>query len=296
MYFFSILHSCKWYNQNNIRKGVKQMSSFNDFSNYISEHAEVLSTEVVDSVMQKAQLEIPEWERERATNMYIELLEFFGQTLPEGGQVEVPLGLLDWSKKNAEIQVTSGSHLSEIVIRYPVTREVFSDIFTRLGVQFELSVTESMKAIKAINAMLDVSLTETIHAYERLSERHQAETRVELLNLSAPIVPVLEDVVILPLIGVMDSYRIAHIMNNVIPRIAEMNINHVIADFSGVLTIDDHVAQSIQQIGGTLRLMGIHVIIAGMRPDLVQAIVHSGIDMLETETYATVKHALESVN
>lgn len=272
------------------------MSSFNDFSNYISEHAEVLSTEVVDSVMQKAQLEIPEWERERATNMYIELLEFFGQTLPEGGQVEVPLGLLDWSKKNAEIQVTSGSHLSEIVIRYPVTREVFSDIFTRLGVQFELSVTESMKAIKAINAMLDVSLTETIHAYERLSERHQAETRVELLNLSAPIVPVLEDVVILPLIGVMDSYRIAHIMNNVIPRIAEMNINHVIADFSGVLTIDDHVAQSIQQIGGTLRLMGIHVIIAGMRPDLVQAIVHSGIDMLEAETYATVKHALESVN
>ncbi|WP_256204335.1 STAS domain-containing protein [Planococcus faecalis] len=152
-----------------------------------------------------------------------------------------------------------------------------------------------MKAIKAINAMLDVSLNETFYAFERLTERHQAETRVELISLSAPIVPVLEDVVVLPLIGVMDSYRIAHIMNNVIPRIAEMDVNHVITDFSGVLTIDDHIAQSLQQIGGTLRLMGIHVIIAGLRPDLVQAIVRSGIDMLDAETYATVKQALESV-
>ncbi|ANU26754.1 STAS domain-containing protein [Planococcus versutus] len=271
------------------------MSSFNVFSNYISENAKSLSTEVVDSVMQEASLEIPEWERERATPMYIELLEFFGQSLMEGGQVQVPEALVEWSKKNAELQVTSGNELSDIFIRYPVTREVFSDIFTRLSVQFELSIKESMQAVKAINAILDVSLTETLYAFERISERHQAETRVEILNLSAPIVPVLEDVVVLPLIGMIDSYRIAHILDNVIPRIAEMNVNHVIADFSGVLTIDDHVAQSVQQIGGTLRLMGIHVSLAGMRPDLVQAIVHSGIDMLDTKTYATVKQALESV-
>ncbi len=290
-----MLVDSKWYTKDNTRKGVKQMSSFNVFSNYISENAKSLSAEVVDSVMQEASLEIPEWERERATPMYIELLEFFGQSLMEGGQVEVPEALVEWSKKNAEIQVMSGSELSDIFIRYPVTREVFSDIFTRLSVQFDLSIEESMQAVKAINAILDVSLTETLYAFERISERHQAETRVEILNLSAPIVPVLGDVVVLPLIGVIDSYRIAHILDNVIPRIAEMNVTHVITDFSGVLTIDDHVAQSVQQIGGTLRLMGIHVILAGMRPDLVQAIVHSGIDMLDTKTYATVKQALESV-
>ncbi|WP_269148242.1 STAS domain-containing protein [Planococcus antarcticus] len=42
-------------------------------------------------------------------------------------------------------------------------------------------------------------------------------------------------------------------------------------------------------------MMGIHVIIAGLRPDLVQTIVHSGIDMLDADVYATVKQALESV-
>lgn len=272
------------------------MSSFNDFCQYISKNAESLAVEVVESVLKEMDLDIPQWEKEQAASMYTELLGFFGQSLLEGGNIEVPEGLIEWSKQNAERQVAAAGKISEIVIRYPMTRQVFSEIFTRLSLEFELSVVESAKATKGINAVLDVSLNETFYAFERLSEKYQAETKVELLNLSAPIVPVLDDVVVLPLIGVMDSYRIAHIMNNVIPRIAEMNVNHVITDFSGVLTIDEHIAQSLQQIGATLQLMGIHVVIAGLRPDLVQTIVYSGIDMLDTDSFATVKQALESVN
>ncbi|WP_238323376.1 STAS domain-containing protein [Planococcus antarcticus] len=226
------------------------MSSLKDFSQYISEHADTLSAEVVESVVQEMHLDIPEWEKEQAASMYIELLGFFGQSLLKGGQVEVPEALIEWSKSNAEMQVASGGKISEIVIRYPVTRQIFSEVFTRLSLKFGLSVVESANAIKGINAILDISLNETFYAFERFSERYQAEKQVELLNLSAPIVPILEDVVVLPLIGVIDSYRIAHIMNNVIPRIAEMNVNHVITDFSGVLTIDDHIAQSLQEIGG----------------------------------------------
>jgi len=272
------------------------MSSFNDFSQYISENAETLSAEVVESVVQEMNLDIPAWEKEQAVHMYVELLGFFGQFLQEGDRIEVPESLIEWSKKNAEMQVASGGKISEIVVRYPATRQIFSELFTRLSLKFGLTVVENAKATRGINAILDVSLNETFYAFERLSERYQAETQMELLNLSAPIVPVLEDVVVLPLIGVMDSYRIAHIMDNVIPRIAEKNVQHVITDFSGVLTIDDQIAQSLQQIGSTLQLMGIHVIIAGLRPDLVQTIVHSGIDMLDTDAYATVKQALESVN
>lgn len=272
------------------------MSSFNDFSRYISENAESLSAEVVESVVQEMNLDIPQWEKEQAANMYVELLGFFGLSLQEEDRIEVPDSLIEWSKKNAEMQVASGGKISEIVVRYPPTRQVFSEIFTRLSVQFGLTVTENAKAARGIDAILDASLTETFFAFERLSERYQAEAQTQLLDLSAPIVPVLDDVVVLPFIGVIDSYRIAHIMDNVIPRIAEMNVNHVIADFSGVLTIDAHIAQSIQQMGSILQLMGIHIIIAGLRPDLVQTIVHSGIDMLETDAYATVKQALESVS
>lgn len=271
------------------------MSALKDFSQYISKHAELLSAEVVESVVREMNLNISELEKQQANLMYIELLGFYGHSLLEGDRIQVPESLLEWSKKNAEMQVASGGKISEIVIRYPITRQIFSEIFTRLSLQFGLSVVETSKSIKGINAILDVSLNETFYAFERFSEKYQAEKQVELLNLSAPIVPILEDVVVLPLVGVIDSYRVAHILNNVIPRTAEQNVNHVVIDFSGVLTIDAHVAQSIQQIGATLQLMGIHVVIAGLRPDLVQTIVHSGIDMLDADVYATVKQALECV-
>ncbi|EMF45161.1 hypothetical protein B481_3464 [Planococcus halocryophilus Or1] len=75
------------------------MSSFKDFSRYISDNAESLSAEVVESVVQEMNLNIPEWEKERAAGMYIQLLEFFGQALLESGQIEVPDALIEWSKK-----------------------------------------------------------------------------------------------------------------------------------------------------------------------------------------------------
>nr|WP_316046212.1 STAS domain-containing protein [Planococcus glaciei] len=111
--------------------------------------------------------------------------------------------------------------------------------------------------------------------------------------MSAPIVPIKDDIVVLPLIGFIDEVRIRHIIDNVIPRLAEMNVRHVISDFSGLVMINAQVAEAIYQIGGTLRLMGIHIVVAGLRPDLAQTIVNTGMDMSMTESYATVKQALK---
>lgn len=70
------------------------MSSLNDFSQYISENAETLSAEVVESVVQEMKLDIPEWEKEQATQMYVELLGFFGKFLRED-RFEVPESLIE---------------------------------------------------------------------------------------------------------------------------------------------------------------------------------------------------------
>lgn len=271
------------------------MPSYEYFAEYITNHLEPLAIEVVESVVQRNELDIPEWEKEPAIAMYVELLGFFADSLTVDEADCVPKSLIEWSKKNAEMQVSTGGRISEIVVRYPPTREVFNEIFTRISVELGLSVESHAFILKRINVILDVSLNETFFAFERLTDELQAETHKELIKLSAPIVPIRSDLVVLPLVGYIDSYRINHILENVIPRIAEMNVDHVITDFSGVLTIDAHIAEYLQQIGGTLRLMGIHVVVAGLRPDLVQTIVHSGIDLKATESFANVKQALESI-
>ncbi|MFC4711692.1 STAS domain-containing protein [Planococcus dechangensis] len=269
------------------------MSSFTEFCGYITASPRMLAEQVVDRVLAKVEQSIPAEERLRAVEMYEELLSHLGETIGNETVLDVPDALIEWSKQNAEMQASG--KISDIVLRYPPTRIVMAELFTELSIKAGLSLKENARVITHINTLLDVSLNETFFAFERLQEKYEAEMQSELIALSAPVVPVADDVVVLPLIGYLDSYRVNHILTNVIPLIADMQVSHVITDFSGVLTIDDQTAQAIHHIGSTFNLMGIHIAIAGMRPDLVQTIVHSGIELSSADAYATVKQALESL-
>lgn len=271
------------------------MTSFINLSKYMAENAELLAGEVVEAVLRKMNLNIPLWEKEQATRMYVELLGFLGESLMDEDQDTVPNTLIEWSKKNAAMQVSSGGKISEIVVRYPPTRTVFNEIFTRVSTELGLSLKENAFIIKQINMMLDVSLNETIFAFERLSDQFREETQKELAALSAPIVPVKDGIVILPLVGDIDAYKADHIMEHVIPIISTLEVDHVIADFSGILTINKQIAEYFHQMGETLRLMGVHVITTGLRPELAQTVVNSKISLSTIESYANVKQALESI-
>ncbi|SDH98453.1 rsbT co-antagonist protein RsbR [Planococcus glaciei] len=269
------------------------MNGITKFSAYINENVESISNQIVESVIGRMGLIISDAETEQAIAMYNQLLGFFSDVLIYKDEEVVPEELVKWSKNNAAMQVAGGGKISEIVVRYGPTREIVNEMFTDLSIELELTVREAGFILKRISQILDVSLNETFFAFERLSDQYQEETRKELTKLSAPIVPIKDDIVVLPLIGFIDEVRIRHIIDNVIPRLAEMNVRHVISDFSGLVMINAQVAEAIYQIGGTLRLMGIHIVVAGLRPDLAQTIVNTGMDMSMTESYATVKQALK---
>ena len=271
------------------------MSSLNNFSNHINDNLLSLSTRIVEEVVDRLEINLQPGEKEQAIDMYVQFLSYLTEVLDQDSEHSIPTALIEWSRKNAEMVVAISGKLSLIVVRYPPTRDVFTDIFTDLSEEFGLSIRQNAFIIKRINNLLDASLSETFSAYERLSEKKQEGVQKELVKLSAPVVPITEEIVVLPLIGYVDDMRVKHILENVIPEIAEKNIHHVITDFSGVATINEHVAHALHQIGGTLRLMGIHVVAAGLRPDLAQTIVNSSIDMSGIDSYATVKQALQSI-
>lgn len=271
------------------------MNALNDFTQHIHEQVAPMANEIVDKVIGRLNIEIMPEERGQAVGMYEAFLKFLADVLEKEQTEAVPAALIEWSRKNAEMVVSLDEDISLIVVRYPPTRDVFTELFTDLSVEFGLTVRENAFIIKRINNLLDVSLTETFSAFERFSKKKQEETQAELVKLSAPIVPIQDGVAVIPLIGFLDERRVQHILHNVIPQVADMDIDYVITDFSGVVTINEKVAEALQQIGGTLRLMGIHVLSAGLRPDLAQTIVNSGISMSKIESFSTVKQALKSM-
>ncbi|MBT2680071.1 STAS domain-containing protein [Bacillus sp. ISL-35] len=268
------------------------LGTINNLANHLNSNSANLALDIVNDVLNKMDLHIPKDEKNAAISMYENLIIHLAGSLTNE-TLNVPVELIEWSRRNSEALINSETHISEITVRYPPTREVFADFVTDWTNEFNLDAKEAILVIRQFNKMLDISLEETISTYERISEQLRLEALKEIEELSSPLVPVKAGVVVLPLIGNIDSVRTNHLMLKVVPKISELKVNYLIADFSGVSTINEQMARNLHQIGGVLKLLGIKVLTTGISPRLAQTAVNSGIDLSKTTAFHNVKQALD---
>lgn len=131
-----------------------------------------------------------------------------------------------------------------------------------------------------------------------LSERREQEQllqrqRDEILELSTPVIGVWEKVLVLPIIGTLDSLRAARLTESLLERIALDQAEVVILDVSGVPAIDTDVAQHLLKSVEAARLMGTVSVLSGVRPEAAQTMVHLGIDLGSLRCRTTLKEALQ---
>jgi PAS domain S-box-containing protein len=117
--------------------------------------------------------------------------------------------------------------------------------------------------------------------------------RDEILELSTPVIQVWDNVLVLPVIGTLDSARAARLTESLLDRIAAIQAEVVILDISGVPAIDTDVAQHMLRTVEAARLMGTTSILSGVRPETAQAIVHLGIDLGTLRSRNSLKDALQ---
>jgi rsbT co-antagonist protein RsbR len=101
----------------------------------------------------------------------------------------------------------------------------------------------------------------------------------ELLELSTPVVELWNKIILLPLIGTLDSKRGQMVMENLLNQIVKCRADIAIVDISGVPTVDTLVAQHLIKTVSATRLMGADCIISGIRPQIAQTIVHLGVQL-----------------
>ena len=112
----------------------------------------------------------------------------------------------------------------------------------------------------------------------------------ELLELSTPVVELWDKIILLPLIGTLDSERTQTVMENLLNHIVKLRAQIAIIDITGVPTVDTLVAQHLIKTVSAARLMGADCIISGIRPQIAQTIVHLGLQ-LDVITKATMADA-----
>ncbi|MDR7071063.1 STAS domain-containing protein [Fictibacillus barbaricus] len=270
------------------------MKSTLTVASYLKENSVSLANEIVDEIIIKFGFEVSQEDIDQAKIVYVEFFEFLSESIncTEGS---VPEELIAWSRKNGEKTASKHSRISDILIRYPETRMVFADFILDISLKFGLDTEGVVLILKRVHQMLDVSINETVLAFERRSEEILSKTRKELKELSTPIVPIQDGLAVLPLIGSIDAERAEHLMNYVLPNIPSLNIECLIMDFSGIVTIDTEVAAHVFNVYEVLGLLGIKVLVTGIRSELAIRAVSEGINFSSLKTFANVKQAIESI-
>lgn len=196
--------------------------------------------------------------------------------------------------------------LSNVKARIDHIEDILSSVAAGdLDVRVESNVEDDLTGIEeAINILIDdltYELKQSINMQNDLQEKlkkiqEQQKTIVQqqedLMELSSPVSKVWDNILILPVIGTLDSQRTQIMMENLLQKIVDTGCTMAILDITGVPTVDTQVANHLLKTVTSARLLGADCIISGISPAIAQTIVHLGIDLSIIRTKATLQDAM----
>lgn len=132
-----------------------------------------------------------------------------------------------------------------------------------------------------------------------MSERKTMEERVkkqtmEIMEMATvPVVQVWEGIILVPLIGMLDSARTQQLMEKLLQRLTETNSPVALLDITGVPAVDTQTAQHLIETIKAVRYIGAEVVLTGVRPVIAQTLVHLGIDLSGAITRSSLRAGLQ---
>jgi rsbT co-antagonist protein RsbR len=124
-------------------------------------------------------------------------------------------------------------------------------------------------------------------------ERVIREQQAAIRELSTPVLQVRDRLLILPIIGVLDSQRARQLTEQLLQAIRENRAKVVVIDITGVATIDLSVANNLVQTVKACSLMGASAIITGLSSRIAQTLVDLGVDLTTMQTVGDLQGGLE---
>ncbi|MCS6937990.1 MAG: PAS domain-containing protein, partial [Roseiflexaceae bacterium] len=110
---------------------------------------------------------------------------------------------------------------------------------------------------------------------QQIIEAQQAALR----ELSTPLMPIADGVVVMPIIGSIDNRRAQQIMETLLEGIAAYSADIAILDITGVRVVDTQVAGALVRAAQAARMLGARVVLSGISAEIAQTLVHIGAEM-----------------
>ena len=166
-------------------------------------------------------------------------------------------------------------------------------VATRLVEAFQKKPAEAWATFHSLLKLTFFDMGLAIDTYIASSERTIRAQQEAIQELPTPVLPVREGMLLVPIIGIIDSQRARQLTEQLLGSIRSNRAKMVVIDITGVQSVDSRVANHIVQTVEAARLMGARVIIAGISPEVAQTMVTLGIDLGRIMTVGDLQSGIE---
>ncbi|HVF48735.1 MAG TPA: PAS domain S-box protein [Pyrinomonadaceae bacterium] len=114
----------------------------------------------------------------------------------------------------------------------------------------------------------------------------------QLVELSTPLIPLTNDIVVMPLIGTIDAARAQRMLDTLLHGLQARRAAVAIIDITGVSVVDAHVAHTLVQASRSARLLGTEAVLTGIRPGVARSLRQSGFEAHDLTTRKTLQDGI----
>jgi rsbT co-antagonist protein RsbR len=193
----------------------------------------------------------------------------------------VQLGLL-YSRNQLDTRIFLGAFNAMMA---SIGAKVFARFANDPGSGFACFTSLTKIAFFDLGIITDVMIADR----ERMIVAQQEAIR----ELSTPTLQLRDRLLILPIMGVLDTYRARQLTEGLLQAIRTQRARVVVMDITGVSTVDSKVANHLLQTVAASRLMGATVIVTGLSADVAQSLVTLGVDLAALHTVGDLQGGLE---
>ena len=148
---------------------------------------------------------------------------------------------------------------------------------------------------RELEARVQARTAELSQALRQIQE--EAAVRENLLRtireMSSPVIPVMEGILVMPIVGTLDSERARRVVEELLAGIERGRARVAILDITGLAMVDTAVAHALIEAAQAARLLGAQPILVGIAPEVAETLVHLGVEMGDLRTAATLQEGLQ---
>lgn len=152
---------------------------------------------------------------------------------------------------------------------------------------------ERRVAFQSIEKIVFFDVALAIDTYIAANLEALGRQQAAIRELSTPVIRVYDRVLLLPLVGAIDSHRAHQVMESVLLHIVDAQAKCIIIDIAGVPVVDTRVADHLLKTTAAVRLLGAQTILTGITAQVARTMVQLGVDVSSMHTVSRLSDGIE---